>query len=267
MTDDEQPSGVIETEPVPADESGTSVATPPEIANAHPYRERYLIPFVFPLMIVVGVVFYVLNISRIFLASKGTGAVVVAATITVLILFGATMLSSASRMRSSSIGLIFVAAIAVITAGGWITIGHSELKKEKTITLGPPVGQVDVTAEQALKFSPAGTITAPFDPNGLGGFTAIKINYHDAPPGGTHTFEFDDPTVVWKILTVSQANEVVSGTAGFPKAGPYVFFCNIPGHRQAGMQGTINVSTSAKPQKVASSGAGGAGGATTTTAG
>src|SRR5690349_4445284 len=98
-TDDEQSSGVIEAEPVPTDESDATIATPSAVANAHPYRERYLIPFVFPFVIVVAVVFYVLNISRIFLASKGTGAVVIAASVTVIILFGATMLSSATRMR------------------------------------------------------------------------------------------------------------------------------------------------------------------------
>jgi hypothetical protein len=254
-TDDEQPKGPIEAEPVPEEESAASIATPPAVANAHPYRERFLVPFVVPLLIVVGVVFYVLNISRIFLASKGTGAVVIAATVTVVILFGAALLSSASRMRSSSIGLIVVAALVLITAGGWITIGHSEVKKEATVTLGPPVGEINVTAEQSLKFSPAGTIPVAFDPNGLGGFSAIKINYHDAPPGGTHTFDFDDPTVVWKSIEVSNAGQVATEIAGFPKAGPYVYFCAIPGHRQAGMQGTINVTTAVKPQKVASSGA------------
>src|SRR5690242_4179676 len=145
-TDDEQPSGPIEAEPVPEQESGTSVATPAAVANAHPYRERFLVPFVVPFLIVIGVVFYVLNISRIFLASKGTGAVVICATITVVILLGATLLSSASRLRSSSIGLIVVAALVAVTAGGWITIGHSEVKKEATVTLGPPVGEITVTA-------------------------------------------------------------------------------------------------------------------------
>jgi plastocyanin len=260
-TDDNKSSTVMEAEPVPQEESDATVSAPP--SRQHPYRDRYLFPFVFPLMIVIALVFYVLNISRIFLATKGTGAIVIAATMTVLILLGAAMLSSATKMRSSSIGLLMVGVLAVISIGGWVVLGHSEQKKEKTITLGPPVGKVDVTAEQSLNFSPKGTINVPFDPAGLGGYTVIQINYHDAPPGGTHTFDFDDPTVVWKSIQVNNAGEVQTENAGFPKAGQYIFFCAIPGHRAAGMQGTINVDTSLKPQKVASTGTG----ATTTTKG
>jgi plastocyanin len=261
MTDDDNKSTVMEAEPIPEHEAVATVASAP--SRQHPYRDRYLYPFVFPLMIVVALVFYVLNISRIFLATKGTGAIVLASTITVLILLGATLLSSATKMRSSSIGLIVVGLLAVVSFGGWVVLGHSEQKKEKTITLGPPVGKVDVTAEQSLKFTPAGTINVPFDPAGLGGYTVITINYHDAPPGGTHTFDFDDPTVVWKPIEVSNAGELKTANAGFPKAGQYIFYCAIPGHRQAGMQGTINVTASLKPQKVASTGAG----TTTTTKG
>jgi hypothetical protein len=258
-TDDDKPGTVIEAEPVPEHEAEATVSSTP--SQAHPYRDRYLYPFVFPLMAVVALVFYVLNISRIFLATKGTGAIVIAASITVLILFGATLLSSATQMRSSSIGLIVVGVLAVVSIGGWVVLGHSEQKKEKTITLGPPVGKIDVTAEQSLKFTPSGTINVPFDPAGLGGYTVIQINYHDGPPGGTHTFDFDDPTVVWKSIQIQSSGEVVTENAGFPKAGNYVFYCAIPGHRAAGMQGTINVDASLKPGKVASS----AGAGTTTT--
>jgi len=259
-TDDDNKSSVIEAEPLPQQEADATVAAAP--SSRHPYRDRYLYPFVFPLMIVVALVFYVLNISRIFLATKGTGAIVLAATITVLILLGATLLSSATQMRSSSIGLIVVGVLAIVSFGGWVVLGHSEQKKEATITLGPPVGKVDVTAEQTLKFSPAGVINVPFDPAGLGGYTVITINYHDSPPGGTHTFDFDDPTVVWKSIEISDAGQVATENAGFPKAGPYIFYCAIPGHRAAGMQGTINVTANLKPQKVASTGTAGA---TTTT--
>ena len=36
---------------------------PGEAPKAHPYRERYFIPFIFPLMIVIAVVFFVLNVG------------------------------------------------------------------------------------------------------------------------------------------------------------------------------------------------------------
>src|SRR5689334_9452691 len=131
-TDDKETTGIMESEPMPETEAEATIAAAP--SREHPYRDRFFIPFIFPIMIVIGVVFYVLNISRIFLASKGTGAVVIAASLTVIILFGATLLSSATRMRSSSIGLIVVGALVVVTMGGWVTLGHSEQKKEATVT-------------------------------------------------------------------------------------------------------------------------------------
>src|SRR4051812_38944987 len=120
MTDEQPPesTGPAETQPVPADESVATIATQPT-ETAHPYRERYLVPFLFPLMIVVGVVFYVLNVSRLFLASKGTAALVLASVMTVLILFGAAALAAAPKMRTSSLGLILVGVLVVIGGGGW----------------------------------------------------------------------------------------------------------------------------------------------------
>src|SRR5262245_38094450 len=65
-----------------------------------PYVERYLTPLVLPLAAVVGVVVYVLNVSRLFLSAPGHVAVVLGTIITVVILFGATMLAVSPRLRS-----------------------------------------------------------------------------------------------------------------------------------------------------------------------
>ena len=50
----------------------------------------------------------------------------------------------------------------------------------------------------------------------------------------------------------------------FGAAGAYTFYCAVPGHRQAGMQGTINVTgaTMTVEQAEAAGGSGGASGST-----
>jgi plastocyanin len=249
-TDDNQPTdgdAAAQQEPLPADESIATPAVP--VSNAHPYRERWLIPFLFPLAIVVGVIFYALNISRIFLANKGSAAVIIAAVVTVAILFGATALSSAPRMKTSSIGLITVAALVVILGGGWLNIGHSEEKKEAAIELGAPVGEITIHALPSLKFDPPKAQVA-FDPDNPTQ-TVISVTLQDAA-AGQHTLAWDDATVIWNTIPeVNAAGEKKTEKAGFPAEGDYGFHCTIPGHKEAGMVGTLTVTKSVAPKKVA----------------
>jgi 4-amino-4-deoxy-L-arabinose transferase-like glycosyltransferase len=249
-TTDEQPTGndpATPAEPVPADEATATPATPEhgQAANAHPYRERFVIPFVFPLLIVVGIVFFVLNISRIFLANKGTAAIIIAALVTVLILFGAATLSAAPNLRTSTLALVVVGALAVIGAAGWLTVGHAEEKKQTAVVLGPAVGSVTIEALPALRYQPPkGSV--PFDSKHPTQ-TVIEVSLKDQI-AGQHTIQFDDPTVVWSDLIVNNAGEVKTEKAGFPKAGDYTFHCTVPGHQAAGMVGTLTVTAALKPQ-------------------
>src|SRR4051812_24337511 len=166
MTDEERPDEERveeETGVAPADESNAGIVSPDPAVAAHPYRERFLVPFVFPFLIVIGVVFFVLNISRVFLSTEGTGSVIIAAAITLLILFGAAALSAAPKMRTSSLGLIVAGALVIITGAGWLTVGHAQPHDEAAVVLGPPVGKTEITALAALKFQPS-KVTVPFDP-------------------------------------------------------------------------------------------------------
>jgi len=257
MTDEEQPDAERaaerreESEAVmPSDESNATIATPAEVAAAHPYRERFIVPFVFPFLIVIGVVFFVINISRLFLSTKGTGSVIIAAVITCLILFGAAAMAAAPKMRTSSLTLIVSGSLVVILGAGWLTVGHAEQEKEQEVVLGPAVGQTEVTALPALKFQP-NKVSLPLDPANPTQ-TVIEITLHDQS-AGQHTLAFDDPTVIWTIPEVNAAGEKKTEKAGFPKAGDFEFHCTVPGHREAGMEGTMTVTDSVKPKKVADS--------------
>jgi nitrite reductase (NO-forming) len=153
-------------------------------------------------------------------------------------------------MRTSSLALVVVGALALVGVGGWVTIGHSEEKKTTAVVLGPPVGQVTISVPNGqLTFNPK-SVQAPYNPSAPNGLTVIKVNYHDEG-AATHTLQFQDPTVVWTLLQINNAGETVSGSAGFPKAGDYTFFCTIPGHQAAGMQGTLTITSSLKPHPVA----------------
>ena len=103
MTDD---STDTLTDPPPAEPPAT-VAETTEVAARRaraepvvpfwhrPNVERYLLPLVLPIVVVVGLVVYVLNLSRVFLSGHGHIPTVVGSTVLVVILIGATVFSNA----------------------------------------------------------------------------------------------------------------------------------------------------------------------------
>src|SRR5262245_26749834 len=226
-----------------------------------PGVDRYLVPILLPLIVVGVVVLFILNISRIFLSTHGNVDVVVGALFLLAILVGASILSASPNMRSSSLALIGGGFVLIVLMGGWITIGSSEEKGGGTTTLpaeGPTAGAFATESSNALKFAPpAGTLTTGIN----------KITLTDQ--GGEHTFHLEDETTLMDTLHVNNAGDSVSGRAFFSQAGDYVFYCTIPGHRQAGMEGVLHVAgpTVTLDQAEAKGGTGGgAGGATPTTA-
>ena len=116
-----------------------------------------------PIVVVVGLVIYVLNLSRVFLSGHGHIPTVVGSTVMVVILIGATVLSNSSRLRSSSIALMTAIFALVIFTSGWLVLGHSQEQGEALVPLaanGPSIDTIDFQALASLKFAPA-SLTVP----------------------------------------------------------------------------------------------------------
>jgi plastocyanin len=231
----------LEDQPAPPEaDSDASAGAPPVPAEAgkppfwqRPAVERYLVPLVLPLLVVTGVVMFILNISRIFLSTHGNVDVLVGTGILLTILIGASILSASPKMRSSSLALVAGGFVIVIMLGGWVLIGNAEEKGGAGSTL-PAEGP----ASEALAFSSSNALK--FDPSTATAKTGIaKITLNDA--SGEHTFHFEDGKTLFETLHVTNAGDSVSGRAFFGQAGDYVFYCTIPGHREAGMQGVVTV--------------------------
>jgi plastocyanin len=92
-----------------------------------------------------------------------------------------------------------------------------------------PEGAIVIDAEDTLSFSPdsveapAGTVTIALE--NLGSLQ--------------HTFVIEDHESELK-LSVSGSGDADSGSIDLD-AGEYVFYCDVPGHRGAGMEGTLTV--------------------------
>ncbi len=250
MTDEttDATSAVDTAEPEPAQNSAHEPAAGHAAGDAEPAErvpfwqrpnvERYLVPLVMPVVVVLGLVVYVLNISRVFLSAHGHIAVAIGTVITIAILLGATALSNSGRLRSTSIVLLTAGFVFLVVSGGWLVLGHSQEKNAggaKLSATGPYNGTLTIVAQPGggpLVFAPA-SLTVK---------TGIYLVTLTDGVDGPHTLDFDDSTdTLYAGLAVNSKGETVKTRIFFPKEGDYTFFCAIPGHRQAGMQGVVHV--------------------------
>ncbi|HMC68494.1 MAG TPA: plastocyanin/azurin family copper-binding protein [Mycobacteriales bacterium] len=224
----EQPAGV--EAPPAAEVEAQAAAGEPVPFWQRPYVERYLVPLVLPVAVIVGLVVYVLDVSRLFLSAHGHLPVVIGTVITVSILFGAALLASAPRMRQASRILVTAGFLLALTFSGWISLGHSEDHNAVASTLPATLKAkqtLSVTAGPSLSFTPSSL-------NAQTGLVKFTVNF-----AGSHTFGFHEVSTLFPELKAAQPQE--SAVAYFGTPGDYNYFCSIPGHEAAGMHGIVHV--------------------------
>ncbi len=214
--------------PVPAPEAEVPFWQRPNI-------ERYFMPLFVPIAVVLGIVIFVLNISRVFLAGSGAIPTVVGTIVLLAILLGATVLANAS-LKTTSIALITTGFVFVVFVSGWLVLGASAEKHEANAAL-PATGPVNGTIK--IVSAPTGGLT--YAPSAItvktGVYEIILTNNANAQ----HTLDFTDSTTMFPGMVVNKAGEVLKGRIFFGTPEAYKFFCAIPGHEAAGMKGVVTV--------------------------
>jgi len=156
--------------------------------------------------------------------------------------------------------VLFAISMAVVTAGG---------EKQAQASVAPVAGEATSTASappaasttSAQPTATTGTPAPGSSPAGAG--TSLKLA---AAPGGELSFDtkslsakagsvtiaFTNASPVEHDVTIAQGSTVIGATPKFAggtksvtvnlKPGTYTFYCSVPGHRQAGMEGTLTVS-------------------------
>jgi uncharacterized cupredoxin-like copper-binding protein len=217
-------------------QDGEAGAPPEKVAFwDRPYVERYLTPLILPVIVVLGVVFYVLNVSRLFLSAHGHVPIIIGTVITLVILIGASVLSGADFLRPRQIILLTVGFVLAISFAGWISLGHSASKIEAAGTLPPGL---KASQTEKVEAAPGGNLQ--FSPNTFTAHTGL-VQFNVLIGAAGHTFGFHETSTMFEELKLEAGGTTVSGVAFFGTAGTYNFFCSIPGHEAAGMHGTVTV--------------------------
>jgi plastocyanin len=98
----------------------------------------------------------------------------------------------------------------------------------------------------AAASGPGGTLKLAADPTQL----AFDTKSLSSKPGKV-TIDFTNPAPIQHDVAIAQGSKVFATSQLISKSnttvsadlapGKYVFYCDVPGHRQAGMQGTLTV--------------------------
>jgi len=203
-------------------------------------KRRVLVPLLVPLLSIAMVAVLAINISRVFIAGGKTGALIAATVVTIGILAGAAYVSAQPRLRSSSLTLIASSVVLLAVGAGLTTLGAAEEHGEG----GGGGGYQQPEGEPTSTVSVAALATLAFDstnPTTAAGIVEIDLTCDGC---GSHTLLLDDSTYAGFKLSVPDGS--TNGKLELPE-GAFVFYCDIPGHREAGMEGTLTVTAAAAP--------------------
>jgi plastocyanin len=124
------------------------------------------------------------------------------------------------------IGLVALAAVVLAGCGGG---GSSDSSGGYVPPKGPATETIEIDA-QNFSFTPDKPTVKP-------GIANLKL----VSKGGVHTLVFDGAYNGF-LLEVSGSGDSQSQKIDL-KPGKYTFYCNIPGHRAMGMEGTLTVTS------------------------
>lgn len=216
------------------------------------FRDRVLIPTLIPLAAVAVIALIVLNISRVLIAlEERSGPNTVTALATILssaILFGFAWFASRGEESSTgSLTLLSVGGLLVLVAGYFGAEAIHETEQEERAHAAEEVVKPDLRVEAFdIGWRPTELKVGP-------GKVAIEVVNTGAI---AHTFLFEELT--GPKLTVTSGGSTDVGQYDVTP-GTYTYFCDIPGHRQAGMEGKLIVDPAA-PAPGSGGGGGGGGG-------
>jgi plastocyanin len=147
--------------------------------------------------------------------------------------FPSTVAAERAVMGISAVLVVVTVSMAIATSGG----------SESKATVEP----IAKEGREAPSGSGASSLKEAADPEGQLSYTTKDLS----AKAGKVTIAFTNASPLEHNLTIAQGSKVVGATPTFTggekaltlslKAGTYTFYCTVPGHRAAGMEGKLTV--------------------------
>jgi plastocyanin len=151
-------------------------------------------------------------------------------------------------MKKVAVALLFVvAALALVACGGSDSSSSESAPAETTSGSGSEAGGGGGEAEGGTEGS-AATVDFEAASSGLAFTTKtaeaeageVTINFTN-PQAVPHDVAIEPASGGAVIAQTEQLTEGSDSATANLKPGTYTFFCTVPGHREAGMEGTLTV--------------------------
>jgi plastocyanin len=149
--------------------------------------------------------------------------------------------SSPAKGRTPPTQTQELAPVPVVSAP--VPAGSSNTTSQPSATTGTPAPASSPAAGKA-----GSSLTLAADPAGALAYNTKQLS----AKAGAVTITMTNMSPLEHNVTVAEGSKVLGATPTFKggsmkltlqlKPGKYVFYCSVPGHRQAGMEGTLNVS-------------------------